>query len=193
MHFMGRISIVGLIFNILCGAGYILVGAMSRSWWMLTIGAYYCILSMMRFFVVCIRKREHLLRKLTGILLMVMSLPLAGTVILAVVKDRGIKFNQIVMIAIAVYAFAKISLATVQIIKSQRQRSVRNVTIRSISFADACVSIFSLQRSMLASFDGMSGEEIIIFNAVTGSAVCVIVFMIGILLMKRIKVDECPH
>ena len=105
------------------------------------------------------------------------------TVILAFVKDRGMVFHLIVMLAIAVYAFTKITLATIKWIKARKSKSVKLITLRNISFADAFVSIFSLQRSMLVSFEGMTEMEIRIMNVATGSAVCIIVFLLGLNLL----------
>jgi len=121
-------------------------------------------------------------------MLMVLSVPLAGTVVLAVVTDRGTVFHEIVMIAIAVYAFTKITIATVKLVKSRHIRSAKAVTLRNISFATAFVSIFSLQRSMLVSFEGMTESGIRIMNGATGSGVCIIVFLLGLNLVKKKKV-----
>ena len=119
---------------------------------------------------------------------MLLSLPFAGTVILSVVEDRGHERNIIVMIAIAAYAFTKITFATIKLIKARRSTSVTLITLRNISFADAVVSIFALQRSMLVSFRGMTEAEIVIMNATLGSAVCVIVFLLGLNLVRNRKI-----
>ena len=110
---------------------------------------------------------------------MVLSIPLFGTVILSVVRDRGHEYHMIVMIAMAAYAFTKITLAAINLVKSRRSASRVLLTLRNISFADAFVSIFALQRSMLVSFEGMTETEILIMNAVLGSVVCIIVFLLG--------------
>ena len=119
---------------------------------------------------------------------MVLSIPLAGIVILAVVRDRGHEIHMIAMIAIAAYAFTKITLATLNLVKSRRSSSQTLITLRNISFADALVSIFALQRSMLVSFDGMNEAQILIMNAVLGSAVCIAVFLLGLNLVKNKKI-----
>ena len=54
--------------------------------------------------------------------------------------------------------------------------------------SDAFVSIFALQRSMLASFEGMNETEIVIMNVALGSAVCVIVFLLGFNLLRNKKI-----
>ena len=121
-------------------------------------------------------------------MLILLSIPLVGTVILSVVRDRGHERHMIVMIALAAYAFTKITLATIKLIKARRSSSATLITLRNISFADAFVSIFALQRSMLVSFEGMTETEIVIMNATLGSAVCVIVFLLGLNLVRNRKI-----
>ena len=173
----------GLLFNMAFCVYHIVFGWVSKSWWLFTVGVYYVILSITRLVVLRTKKRST--DKFVGIMLMVLSLPLTGTVILSFMKDRGTVFHEIVMIAIAVYAFAKITLATVNFIKARKSASSRLITLRNISLATAFVSIFSLQRSMLVSFGEMPENTIRIMNLATGSAVCAIVFLLGLNLVGR--------
>ena len=62
-------------------------------------------------------------------------------------------------------------------------------TLRNIALADACVSIYSLQRSMLVSFPGMEAAEIQLFNILTGTAVWLTVLFLGINLIGGKYVD----
>jgi hypothetical protein len=178
-------TLISLVFNILYCAYHIVFGAVTASWWFLTIGIYYAVLSIIRFVVLRHQGNNRFLVRFTGAMLIVLSVSLVGTVILAFVKDRGTIFPLIVMLAIAVYAFTKITLATIKWIKARKSKSAKLITLRNISFADAFVSIFSLQRSMLVSFEGMSEMEIRIMNVATGSAVCVIVFLLGLNLVQQ--------
>ena len=180
-----KLALVSLLFNMVYSAYHIIFGITTHSWWFFTIGIYYAILSIVRFVVLRHKSKKHFVIRFTGIMLMVLSLSLVGTVILAFVKDRGTEFPLIVMLAIAVYAFTKITLATIKWIKARKSKSVKLITLRNISFADAFVSIFSLQRSMLVSFEGMSEIEIRMMNVATGSAVCIIVFWLGLNLVRQ--------
>ena len=180
-----KLPLFSLLFNMVYSAYHIIFGITTHSWWFFTIGIYYAILSIVRFVVLQHKREKHFVIQFTGIMLMVLSLSLVGTVILAFVKDRGMVFHLIVMLAIAVYAFTKITLATIKWIKARKSKSVKLITLRNISFADAFVSIFSLQRSMLVSFEGMSEIEIRIMNVATGSAVCIIVFLLGLNLVQQ--------
>ena len=180
-----KLALSNLTFNIAFAIYHFALGVFTSSWWLLTLGTYYLILSIVRFVVLRSKSKERFITKFTGWMLMILSVPLAGTVILSVIRDRGHELHMIIMIAMATYAFTKITLATINLVKARRSTSATLITLRNISFADAFVSIFSLQRSMLVSFEGMSEIEIRIMNVATGSAVCIIVFLLGLNLVQQ--------
>lgn len=183
-----KFALASLVFNMAFATYYLVMGLATSSWWLLTLGSYYIVLSIVRFVVLRSKSGEHFIAKFTGWMLILLTIPLVGTVILSVVRDRGHELHMIVMIAMAAYAFTKITLATIKFIKVRRSTSATLITLRNISFADAFVSIFALQRSMLVSFEGMTETEIVIMNATLGSAVCVIVFLLGLNLVRNRKI-----
>ena len=183
-----KFALASLVFNMAFATYHLVLGVVTSSWWLLTLGSYYLILSIVRFAVLRSKFKERFITKFTGWMLMALSVPLVGTVILSVIRDRGHELHMIIMIAMAAYAFTKITLATIKFIKARRSTSATLITLRNISFADAFVSIFALQRSMLVSFEGMRETEIVIMNAALGSAVCVIVFLLGFNLVKNRKI-----
>ena len=180
-----KFALASLSFNIAFSACHLILGLVTSSWWLLTLGSYYLVLSIVRFSVLRSKFKESFIVRFTGWMLMLLSIPLAGTVILSIVQNRGHELHVIVMIALAAYAFTKITLSTIKLIKVRRSTSATLIALRNISFADAFVSIFALQRSMLVSFNGMSEAEIVIMNASLGSAVCVVVFILGIKLLRK--------
>ena len=182
---MQKTALISLVFNILYCTYHIVFGVVTASWWFLTVGIYYAVLSIIRFAVLRHRGNNGLLVRFTGAMLIVLSVCLVGTVILAFVKDRGTVFPLIAMLAVATYTFTKITLATIKWIKARKSTSVKRLTLRNISFANAFVSIYSLQRSMLVSFEGMAKTDIRIMNLATGSAVCIIVFLLGLNLVQQ--------
>ncbi|MBR3845231.1 MAG: hypothetical protein IKM40_01470 [Clostridia bacterium] len=182
-----KLAIADLLLNAALGVYHIFFGIAEHSWWLLTLGVYYLILSIMRLTVTAARKSDSFTVKFTGSMLMILSLPLIGTVILAAISDRGTAFHMIVMIGIAAYTFTKITLSIINFVRAKGRASARILMLRSISLATAAVSLLSLQRSMLVSFEGMTPEEIIIMNACTGGAVCLAVFALGLNLVIRSK------
>jgi len=196
-------AFLSLVFNITYGLGNAVLGILSHSWWFLTVAAYYIILSIMRFAVVLYEKKnrrrnrqnEIFIKRFSGLMFLFLSIILTGTVFLTVKQDIGTKFHEIVMIIIATYTFTKIVLAIIKLCKSKQDGSPLLTTVRNISLADAVVSIFSLQRSMLTSFEGMAPADIRLFNVLTGSGVCLVIIVLGLNLMRKDtkngKIENC--
>ncbi len=186
----------GLCFDIAYGIYNAVIGILLSSWWLITLGAYYIVLAVMRFSLLRIRQKadgdselELFARRFTGILLIILTVCLIGTVILSVTDNRGSEHHEIIMITIALYAFTKITLAIIRLVQSSKQNSHVLTALRNISLADALVSIFSLQRSMLVSFGDMRYENVMLFNALTGTGVCIAVLTLGINLIGGKKVN----
>ena len=185
-----------LAINFAYALGNCMVGFLTHSWWFITVGAYYMVLTVTRFSVLQIGRKadgnydtELFARRITGILLIVLSLCIVGVNILSALKERGTAFHEIIMIAIATYTFAKITIAIVGMVKAKHTPSPVLKTLRNISLADACVSVYTMQRSMLQSFPGMGAAEIQLMNILTGTGVWCIVLLLGINLIGGKRID----
>ena len=178
---------ISLGVNFLYALGNSAVGFLSHSWWFITVGAYYTVLTVTRFSVLQIRRKaggdpdtEAFARRITGILLVILSACIVGVNILSAVTDRGTAFHEIIMITIATYTFTKITLAIIGMVKAKTDPSPASQTLRNITLADACVSLYTMQRSMLVSFPGMEASDILLLNIFTGTAVWIVVLLLGI-------------
>lgn len=185
-----------LAINFAYALGNCMVGFLTHSWWFITVGAYYMVLTVTRFSVLQVGRKadgnydtELFARRITGILLIVLSLCIVGVNILSALKERGTAFHEIIMIAIATYTFAKITIAIVGMVKAKHTPSPVLKTLRNISLADACVSVYTMQRSMLQSFPGMGAAEIQLMNILTGTGVWCIVLLLGINLIGGKRID----
>ena len=187
-----KTAFISFTVNAAFSAYHLILGIWSRSWWLMSLGVYYLVLSMIRFYVLRTKRQQRSMMGFVGALLLVLSIPLAGTVVLAVVKDRGKILHEILMISMATFAFAKITLATINLIKARKSYVPKQLILRNISFADAFVSIFALQRSMLVSFGEMKASHIMLFNILTGTAVWLIVLLLGInlLVSRKTKITK---
>ena len=188
-----------LAVNFIYALGNCVVGFLSHSWWFITVGAYYAVLAMARFSVLQVKRKargdhdtELFARRITGVLLVVLSICIVGVNILSALKERGTAFHEIIMIAIATYTFTKITIAIIGMVQAKHTASPVLKTLRNIALADACVSIYTMQRSMLQSFPGLTPVEIQIFNILTGTAVWIIVLFLGINLIggKRVNMAK---
>ena len=172
-----------LVLNVAYALGNCMIGFFTHSWWFITVGAYYTVLAIARFSVLQIKRNydnERFARRVTGILLVVLSFCIVGVNVLSIVDDKGTAFHEIIMITIAAYTFTKITVAIIGMIKARRSASPILKTLRNISLADSCVSVYTMQRSMLVSFPGMEASKILLLNIFTGTAVWVVVLLLGI-------------
>ena len=185
-----------LAFNVVYALGNCIIGFLNLSWWFITVGAYYTVLAITRFSVLQVKRKasgdyanELFARRITGILLIVLSFCIVGVNVMSAIKDRGTDFHEIVMITIATYTFTKITISIIGMIKAKHSASPVLKTLRNISLADACVSIYTMQRSMLVSFQGMEAADILLLNIFTGTAVWGFVLLLGINLIGGKYID----
>lgn len=193
---IARNPYLSLAFNSAYALSNCILGLFLPSWWFITSGAYYAVLATTRFSILQIKRKakgdfdiELFSRRVTGVLLVVLSFCIVGVNVLSALKERGTAFHEIIMISIATYTFAKITIAIIGMVKVKHTASPVLKTLRNISLADACVSVYSMQRSMLVSFAGMEAGEIQIFNILTGTAVWVIVLLLGMNLIGGKHID----
>lgn len=178
----------GFTINIAYALYHGIMGAASHSVWLLLLGAYYIILSVMRFSAVLYYRNikssknsfsELFLLNFLGWMLILTSVILGFSVYLSYRFDTAVKYHEITMISIAAYTFYKITLTIINIVKAKKYNSLLLIAIRNIGCADAAASLLSLQRSMIVSFDGMSKQESELMNLLTGIGVCIFTLSLG--------------
>ena len=186
-HFRMRVLLYGnFIWNGSYAALHLGMGIWHRSFWFLSLAAYYFCLALMRFFLLRHANRyesgkemEKELRRYRGcgILLLVMNLALALMVFFMVYWNRSFVHHEITTIALAAYTFTAFALAIYNLIKYRKHHSPVYSASKIISFASACVSMLTLESGMLSTFggDGMGMLEKRIMLAVTGGVVCAVV------------------
>ena len=181
-------------FNLLYAIYHCVLGILNLSFWFIAMCAFYGILAIMRFSaVLCERNHqkspdndtELFVMKLSGILLVILSIVLATVSYISLSQNIAAKHGEIIMITIATYTFYKITMAIVKAVKQHKNTSPLLKTIRNIGYAEVAASILTLQRSMLASFGSMSTGNIHFMNAVTGAAVCLFVLILGLSMITK--------
>lgn len=176
------------LFNLIFAIYNCVLGLITGSWWFVTVGAYYVIISVMRFAIILSfsenKKSGNFVMRFSGVMLFVLSVVLCGIVYMTLEQNVATRYHEIVMITIALYAFVKITLAIISFVRSGKTKNAFIKTLQSIAVADAVVSIYSLQRSMLVSFGDMAERDITVFNTLSGIGMCIIVVLIGVYLMN---------
>ena len=122
-----------------------------------------------------------------GIMLSITSIALGGAVIVLVCGEGGKTYPGMMIYAVAAYTFYKLIVAVRNVIIAGKRDSALLSTLRNISYADALVSMLSLQTALFAAFGQDSEEQIPLMNALTGTAVCLMIFILGILMVHKSK------
>lgn len=170
------------------------VAIYSRSFWYLTFFAYYLLLSIMRYGVLWLNRqmggfketkekqiREWKAYKNCGILLVVMNIALTGAVVLIIYsRNTQKRYAGFLIYAVAFYTFYKVIMAVLNTVKAGKTKLPLVMTLRRIGYADALVSLLSLQVAMLTAFSEPAAEYISVMNTCTGLGVCIMVLLAGV-------------
>lgn len=177
-------------------------GILNRSAWFVTMAVYYCLIGIMRFLAVRTKARtdrmedcnaamaqEYRVLKWDGILLLLLTFALGGIITLTIADNAIGARSDVMAITIASYTFYKIIQAVMNMIKVRKMDSPILTSIRNIGFADALVSMISLQNILILSFESEGQEGFLeIMNGILGLAICVIVVVMGIrMVWKALK------
>lgn len=172
-----------LVINLAYGLGHAVIGVMEASSWLLVMAAYHILLGVMRFGAVLTERRhtsECFVMRLCGGILVVLAVILGASTALSILQDRAVPHGLIIMLIIAIYTFWKLTMAIVHTVQAHQSGTPLTKTIRNITLASALAAMMTMQRSMLASFGAdMPAGEVLLFNALTGGGVFLIVLLMG--------------
>ena len=123
---------------------------------------------------------------LCGWLLVFMNLALAVIVFFIVYWNKTFEHHMITTIALAAYTFLTFSFAIVNLVRYKKYESPVYSSAKIISLIAACVSMLTLEITMLTTF-GTSGSELLgkILLPLTGIAVIVFVITMSIIMIKN--------
>ena len=182
-----------LAWNTLYGIFQLWLGFYHHTFWFLSLGAYYIFLAVMRFFLAHHtaryspreRMRSELKRyRACGIVLLFMNLALALIVFFMVYWNRTFDHHMITAIAMAAYTFTALATAIVNVVKYRKYQSPVYSASKAISLAAACVSMLTLESTMLTTFgDGEINARLML--GLTGGAVVAFIVVMAIYMIAR--------
>lgn len=196
VHFRINMSLYGsLIFNCAFAIFQMGLGFYHKSFWFLSMSVYYIILAIMRFFILKHTRnfgqnedKVVELKKfvLCGWLLLVLNLALAVIVFFFVYWNKTFMHHEIVTIALASYTFLTFSFAIINLIRYRKYNSPIYSASKIISFVSACVSMLTLETTMLTTFgnESTAGFDQIIM-AVTGVVVIGVTLTLAVYMIVR--------
>jgi hypothetical protein len=182
-----------LSWNTLYGIFQLCLGFYHHTFWFCSLGAYYIFLAVMRFFLAHHtarystreRMRSELKRyRACGIVLLFMNLALALIVFFMVYWNRTFDHHMITAIAMAAYTFTALATAIVNVVKYRKYQSPVYSASKAISLAAACVSMLTLESTMLTTFgDGEINARLML--GLTGGAVVALIVTMAVYMIIR--------
>lgn len=196
--------IITLSGNVIWNFGYSIfqfaLGIYHQSAWFYTFATYYFFLAIMRFFLT-----RHTLRynpgekmmtelkmyKTCGWTFLLMNLSLSGMMFYMIQGKGRIRHSVIVTISMAAYTFASFIMAIVNVFRYRKYNSPVFSAAKAISLAAACVSIMTLENTMLSTFatGNMSIYTQRLFMVLTGAAVslCIVIMAVYMIVTANKK------
>ena len=161
-HLRVKSSLYGtLIWNIAYAVFQLWLGVYHSSFWFVSLAMYYFSVAVMRFFLVKYARKhaageemitEYKRYRACGWVFLVTNLTLTVMVFFMVFWDRSFEHHQITTIAMAAYTFTTLTVAIVNVVKYRKYNSPIYSASKAVSLACACVSMLTLESSMLTAF-----------------------------------------
>ncbi len=181
---------LSLLSNLAFALYHGVLGVLTRSRWLVAVSGFYTVLAAARWAVLLCARRgtdAHTSRfvvRVTGGLLIVLAMAMAAVNYLSIADGIARQYQQILMISMATYTFTKVAMAVIRGVRQRREPSTLLAAHRCVGYAEAAVSVLTLQRSMLVSFGEMPARTVRLMNALTGAGVFLFIIVLGILLLK---------
>ena len=161
-HLRIKISLIfSFVFNVVYAIFQLFIGIYHKSFWFFSMFAYYLLLAIMRYLLMrhtlsneANEKPKLELKKYCtcGWLLLFLNLALSLMIFFMVYWNRTFNHHPITTIALAAYTFVSFTIAIINFIKYKKLKSPVYSAAKSISLTSACVSIITLEATMLTSF-----------------------------------------
>ncbi len=179
------------VWNLAYGALQLGLGIYHGSFWFWALAVYYASLAVMRLSLLrCTLRhapgadmgRELRHYRGCGRVLLLTNLALSVIVFFMVFRGRTVRHHEITTIAMAAYTFTSLTMAIINLIKYRRLGSPAFSASRAISLASACVSMLTLEGTMLETFSGaeMTAWTKTVFLGLSGLAICALIVAMAI-------------
>lgn len=169
------------------------LGMYHKSAWFYSLALYYVSLAVMRCFLVRYTmrhkpgenmKEEWHYYRICGWIFFVLNTALTVMIFYMVYRNQSVQHHEITTISMAAYTFASLTMAILNVIKYRKYNSPAFSAAKMISLASACVSMLTLEGTMLVTF----GEEMELgtqqlFLGLSGMAVSALILAMAIYLI----------
>lgn len=172
------------------------LGVQHRSLWFYSLGVYYASLAVMRLFLMKhTRKyeaRENMIDewkkfRFCGWVFLIMNLALTVITFYMVFRGQTVRHTEVITISMAAYTFTSFTVAIINMFVYKKYNSPVYSASKAVSLSAACVSMLTLEATMLKSFGEreMSERDSKMMLALTGVAVSAFIIAMAIYMIVK--------
>lgn len=168
------LNIAYCVFNFVVGIYY-------QSFWFITFAVYYLALSLMRISLFSQAKelginlkQEYRKLRNCGIVLMTLTIVLAGMIVLILHTEEDISYSGVVIYAVAFYDFYLIITAFINVFKYKKSDKPILSASKFINLTVAMIAMLSLEVAMIQQFGDNDPNFKIIMTGIMGAFICFI-------------------
>lgn len=172
------------------------LGVQHRSLWFYSLGVYYASLAVMRLFLMKhTRKyeaRENMIDewkkfRFCGWVFLIMNLALTVITFYMVFRGQTVRHTEVITISMAAYTFTSFTVAIINMFVYKKYNSPVYSASKAVSLSAACVSMLTLEATMLKSFGEreMSERDSKMMLALTGAAVSAFIIAMAIYMIVK--------
>lgn len=167
----------------------LVIGILQASVWFITLGAYYMVFGIMRILLLSHLKDEskgapdavRRIERICGIMLLISIFVLSGIVTLVMKNMGSFEYDEILVYAMATFAFYSLISSIVSYVKLRKRGDVIAITNSRVNLAIALVSIFAVEIAMLTAFGTADDAELrFIMPILTGTGIAIVIGLLGV-------------
>lgn len=167
----------------------LVLGILQASVWFITLGAYYMVFGIMRIVLLSYFRQDSTadesasrrIERICGVLLLVSIFVLSGIVTLVMVDMGGYVYHEIMIYAMATFAFYSLIASIVSYVRLRKHDDVIAITNSRVNLSIALVSIFAVEIAMLTAFGTAEDAELrFIMPILTGTAIAITIGFLGV-------------
>lgn len=171
------------------GAANLVLGILQTSVWFITLGVYYMVFGIIRLMLLsCMRHGSSTnsagsrhVERICGVMLLVSIFVLSGIVTLVMKDLGGFEYDEILIYAMATFAFYSLTSSIVSCVKLRKHSDVIAVVNSRVNLAIALVSILAVEIAMLTAFGTAEDAQLrFVMPILTGTGIAITVGFLGI-------------
>ena len=196
-HMRTNITLYGsLLWNVAYAVMQLGLGFIHSTFWFYSLAGYYLCLGLMRFYLVRHTtkykpgekmKMEFIRYRTCGLVFLALNLTLTLIIFFMVYWNRTFEHHEITTITLATYTFTTFTMAIINLVKYRKYNSPVLSAGKAISLAAGCVSMLTLESTMLTTFnDGtmdLTSKKIML--GTTGAAISVFIIVMAIYMIVQ--------